>query len=121
MTRHILGLFHGQPRVRAFRRHTAPASRSSMPFCAAVDGRGAKLRRNAKSRAKKTEALSRSIGAVIAPHDILRRHIARLSLIVSSTVAGAKLPFGSCLMKPAFTTLSRVICTPRSALSTSAK
>jgi len=35
-------------------------------------------------------------------------HIARLSLIVSSTVAGAKLPFGNCRMSPAFTTFSRV-------------
>ena len=35
-------------------------------------------------------------------------HIARLSLIVSSAVAGAKLPFGNWRMSPAFTTLSRV-------------
>src|SRR5262245_18164795 len=31
-------------------------------------------------------------------------HIARLCLIVSTTVAGAKLPFGNCRMSPAITT-----------------
>ena len=51
----------------------------------------------------------------------LRDYIARLSLMVSSTVAGAKLPFGSCRIRPAFTTLMSVVCTPRSALSASAK
>ena len=48
-------------------------------------------------------------------------YIARRSLIVSSTVAGAKLPLGNCRISPAFTTLSKVVCTPRSALSASTK
>ena len=50
-----------------------------------------------------------------------RDYIARRSRIVSSTVAGAKLPFGSCRMRPAFTTVSSVVWTPRSAVSASAK
>jgi hypothetical protein len=34
-------------------------------------------------------------------------YIARLSLIVSSIMAGAKLPFGNCRMSPAFTHCAR--------------
>ena len=50
-----------------------------------------------------------------------RSYIAGLSLIVSSTVACAKLPFGNWRMRPAFTTLRRMLVTPRSALSASTK
>ena len=65
----------------------------------------------------------RSVGNGIAVAHVATAeiYIARRSRIVSSTVAGAKLPFGSCRMRPAFTTLSSVACTPRSALSASAK
>jgi tRNA-dihydrouridine synthase A len=41
MTRHILGLFHGQPRARAFRRHLAENAH--------LDGAGIEVLRQARS------------------------------------------------------------------------
>ena len=75
-------------------------------------------RRRSQRRTMTREASAVAVCPALAARE---DYIARLSLMVSSTVAGAKFPFGSCRMRPAFTTLISVVCTPRSAVSASAK
>ena len=58
MTRHILGLFHGQPRARAFRRHIAENAH--------LDGAGIAVLQQARDIVSGTRLLSECHGAVAA-------------------------------------------------------